>query len=44
MKNRITQKLHMLHENDIFNDKMWWRSYTIMIFTMHICGGGMSNS
>ena len=37
MKNRIIQKLHMLHENDIYNDKMWWRNYTKKIFTMQIC-------
>ena len=34
----------MLHENDIYNDNMWWRNYTKMRFTMQICGGGMSNS
>ena len=44
MKNRITQKLHMLQENDVYSDNLWWRNYTKMRFTMQIFGGGMSNS
>ena len=34
----------MLHENDIYTDKIWWRNYMKIIFTMQIYDGGMSNS